>query len=116
MENNGGNSGGESQANLPTIKLFNYHAVTVATIGLFYACGLGTVTTTKVIMTTFPLPLSLCTMQFGMASALTIGVLILMNKRRVGYPDTTITKLVVLTGAVYALGFVLLNGSMKWGK
>jgi hypothetical protein len=67
-------------------------------------------------MSAVPFSLTLVAVQFGMSSVLTIAMLIATGHRRTGYPDLTITRLVIVTGAAYALGFVLMTASMKWGK
>jgi hypothetical protein len=100
----------------PPLKPFGYHLITAFWIANFYVCGVGTVTTTKIIMSAVPFSLTLVAVQFGMSSVLTIAMLIATGHRRTGYPDLTITRLVIVTGAAYALGFVLMTASMKWGK
>lgn len=97
-------------------KDFQYHVVTFLMIILFYFCGLVTVTSSKILMVSYPFPLILCTLQFGMASLLTIVYLRFTNNRQHGYPTVRITRLVALTGATYAIGFVFLNASMQWCK
>jgi ABC-type multidrug transport system permease subunit len=97
-------------------KSFGYHLITAVWIATFYVCGVGTVTTTKIVMSVLPFSLTLVAMQFGMASILTVAILIASGQRRSGYPAVTVTRLVMITGGTYALGFVLVTASMRWGK
>lgn len=97
-------------------KTFTYHLLTAFWVGTFYMCGVGTITTSKIVMSELPFPFALVAMQFGMAGVLTLAMLLASGQRRNGYPNIVITRLMILTGAGYALGFVLMTASMHWGK
>lgn len=87
---------------------------TVLCILLWYFMGIGTVTTSKLIIVALPHTFMLSTIQFGISSSFALAYLYSTGQRRVLLSDAA--KLTILTAGLYAFGFVFINLAMEYGK
>jgi hypothetical protein len=81
---------------------------------VWYICSIGSIVSSKQIINNYPLPFTMCIVQFSFAAMCTLGYLYACNLRRKINPENL--YLIFIVAVAYAFGYILYNLSMEYGK